>query len=140
MGERLFTLEEANALIPRLEILMGRLQQLTARLRDGVAALTLESESPSEQVTVEALVEARPELRETLAEMRKIMGDIGACGGELKGIELGLVDFPAEMNGEVILLCWQFGEKEIEYFHTRTSGFEGRKALDPERQSRRPLQ
>jgi hypothetical protein len=140
MGERLFTLEEANSLIPRLEILMGRLQQLTARLRDELAAVTPEGGDPARQMTAEDLIQARPDLRAALDEMRQLISSIGDCGGEFKGVDLGLIDFPIDINGQVVLLCWQFGEKEIEYYHTREAGFAGRRPLDPDRMPSRPLQ
>jgi hypothetical protein len=140
MSEQLFTLEEANAMIPKLEIIMARLQQLTVRLRDEVAELALKSGSSPEDLAVDGIVKARPDLDIALQEVRKLIDDIGACGGQLKGVDLGLVDFPAELHGETVLLCWQFGEKEISYYHASDAGFSGRKLLDPDAEPRRQLQ
>jgi hypothetical protein len=140
MSERLFTLEEANSLIPKLEIIMARLQQLTARLRDEVADLAVHSDAAPEDGPISSVIKQRPELDAALREVRKLIDDIGECGGQLKGVDLGLVDFPSELNGETILLCWQFGEKEISYYHAVDAGFGGRKLLDPNAEPNRQLQ
>jgi len=138
--ERMFTLDEANALIPKLEIIMARLQQLTAHLRDEVAELALKSGTSPERLAASSILQENPELDAALREVRKLIDDIGECGGQLKGVDLGLVDFPAELNDETVLLCWQFGEKEITYYHAPNAGFSGRKPLDPEAEPNRRLQ
>jgi hypothetical protein len=40
-----------------------------------------------------------------------------------------LIDFPALRHGETVLLCWQLGEDEIEWWHTVDDGFAGRRPL-----------
>ena len=55
---------------------------------------------------------------------------VRALGGEVKDIELGLVDFPARRRGEDILLCWRLGEKVIGYWHGLEAGFAGRRPID----------
>ena len=52
--------------------------------------------------------------------------DRTAWGGLFKGLELGLVDFPACVDGEEVYLCWQYGEKEIAFYHKRDEGFADR--------------
>ena len=44
-------------------------------------------------------------------------------------MEIGLVDFPAKINGLEVLLCWRLGEEQISYYHSRESGFMGRKPI-----------
>jgi hypothetical protein len=55
--------------------------------------------------------------------------DIEKHGCYFKGLELGLVDFPAQLGGEVVELCWQYGEKEIAFYHRLDAGFAGRQPL-----------
>src|SRR5205807_10021214 len=31
----------------------------------------------------------------------------------LKDLDIGLLDFPCEVDGQVVLLCWKLGEKSI---------------------------
>jgi hypothetical protein len=136
MQQHLFSIDEANALIPRLEILMGRLQQRAATLRSGIEQLAEETGRPAHDLSTAEIVELRPELQPVIEELEDLVGDIEECGGEFKGLELGLVDFPCEMNGELALLCWQFGEKEICYWHSVDGGFGGRQPLSERQASR----
>ena len=55
---------------------------------------------------------------------------IHALGGEVKDLELGLVDFPSTRDGEEILLCWKLGEKSIGYWHAVDGGFASRRPID----------
>jgi hypothetical protein len=55
--------------------------------------------------------------------------EIEESGVHLKDVQLGLVDFPAERDGERIYLCWQFGEPEVAFWHTLDAGFAGRQPL-----------
>jgi hypothetical protein len=77
------------------------------------------------------VLELRPRLVPLVEEVKALLAEIEACGGQLKGLDLGLVDFPAERDGEIVLLCWQYGEKEIAYYHSFDAGFAGRQPLDP---------
>ena len=135
MSERLFTVEEANALIPRLEVIMGKLQRHGLALRDELAELARQTGQPLEELTTPQILELRPQLHPLVEELETLVSDIEACGGQMKGLDLGLVDFPAEIDGEIVLLCWQFGEKEVSYYHSLEGGFSGRKPLSskPER-------
>jgi hypothetical protein len=63
------------------------------------------------------------------SRMRALVEEIEALGAEVKDLELGLVDFPAEREGETVLLCWRVGEEEIGYWHGLEEGFAGRRPL-----------
>lgn len=130
MSERLITLHEANALIPRLEIIIEKLQRHSRALREHVAEVAGVTGERPEDVTTPTLLELRPALRPLVEDVEALLAEIHGRGGQFKGLELGLVDFPAEIDGEVVLLCWQYGEKEIAYYHTIHAGFAGRKPLE----------
>lgn len=49
-----------------------------------------------------------------------------------KGLELGLVDFPGQIDGKIVELCWQYGEKQIAYYHSPEEGFVGRRPIHPD--------
>ena len=53
-------------------------------------------------------------------------------GAIVKSLDDGLVDFPAQREGEEILLCWRRGEDEVAFWHPLEEGFAGRKPIDPE--------
>lgn len=56
---------------------------------------------------------------------------IHATGCVVKDLEVGLLDFPARINGEAVYLCWRLGEDRIRFYHAQDEGFAGRKPIDP---------
>lgn len=130
MPQRLFTIEEANELVPHLEITLAKLVQLRAGLAEVIGSLTSSADLDPQDVTVAMILELRPDLEPTIAEVQRLLDQVEAVGVQVKGLELGLVDFPSELDGRVVLLCWQLGEKEITHYHELDTGFAGRKPLD----------
>ena len=128
---RLFTVEEANALVPRLEILMSKLQRDGFALREHIAELSRQTGQAPDNISMAEILELRPQLEPLMQALQTLLDEITACGGQMKGLDLGLVDFPAELDGEIVLLCWQYGEQEIAYYHSLEGGFAGRKPLSP---------
>ena len=124
--QKYFNLEEANATIPHLEMAVEKMQRLGIRVREKVQAL---ADDQPRRVQRKPL-QCRPGLRLLLEDMAQAVQSIEKHGGVFKGLALGLVDFPAVLNGEDISLCWQYGEKEIAYYHKRTEGFSGRQPLE----------
>ncbi len=57
------------------------------------------------------------------------LAEIRQLGVELKGFDTGLVDFPGEVDGRPVLLCWQLGEESVQYWHEEDAGFAGRQPL-----------
>lgn len=108
---------------------MQRLLILTVELRRGLEEAAAELPEPRESAEVSALVKEREELRCLVSEMEELVGEIEASGGQFKGMDLGLVDFPAVIDGQDGLMCWQYGEKEVTHWHPAEAGFAGRQAL-----------
>jgi len=130
LSQRRFTLEQANALIPQLEIIMGKLLQHRATLAKAITEMASNLGVEPESLTVPQILELRPALHELMEEGQQLIEHIERLGVEVKGLDLGLVDFPSDLNGELVLLCWQFGEQEITHYHTLDGGFAGRRSLD----------
>jgi hypothetical protein len=139
---RYFTLEEANALVPRVALRMERAVQLHMLVRRamhglgsaGVSvspALLTEEEPPEVPAGSRSLLfQARATYEALCAEVRAIE----ALGAEVKGVEHGLVDFPSLLDGETeVLLCWKLGEKRIDHFHDPEAGFAGRRPVQGHR-------
>jgi hypothetical protein len=127
--EKLFRLDEANAIVPRLGLLMERLQRSALRLHDEMTRLAQETGVATADLTPEDLLRQRPAARRLVEEIDALVHQIEESGVHLKDIQLGLVDFPTEREGEVVYLCWQFGEPEVAYWHRVDDGFAGRQPL-----------
>ena len=135
--ERTFTVEEANAEVPRLGALIERLQR---------GALLLERERAAwvaahggANVTADVLVRERPAARTAAEDLGGAVAEFDRLGVQLKDLELGLVDFPSHQDGHVVLLCWQYGEPEVAYWHGTDEGFARRRPLAGVR-ARPPIQ
>jgi hypothetical protein len=63
------------------------------------------------------------------AEIAGLVSRIQALGILVKDLDRGLIDFPALREGEEVLLCWELGEEQVEYWHGLEEGFAGRKPL-----------
>ena len=125
--ETLFSLEEANALLPQLELILERMQRTSIKVREEMAALTREQgEQALANLSVHQLLRLQPSLRPLFEELAQAVQEIEQHGCLFKGLELGLVDFPARLGDEIIELCWQYGEKEIAFYHRQDEGFAGR--------------
>jgi hypothetical protein len=123
---KLFTLEQANDLIPRLEVLVRQLQANAKQARERAA-------QAGAQADLEALSRSDPVIREVMREMSKAAQQIQDLGAFLKDIDLGLVDFPGEVEGETVFLCWQYGEPRIVAWHQIDQGFGSRRPLSGSR-------
>jgi hypothetical protein len=79
----------------------------------------------------ESLGRVRVERDQLEAVVRAAVDRIQEAGCIIKDLDVGLVDFPARLNNEDVLLCWRLGENRIRFWHRPDEGFAGRKPIDP---------
>jgi hypothetical protein len=123
-GERLFTVEEANAALEKLRIALDRIRearQIVLRSGERVRQTAPSDGGGSEG---EAYWHA-------LRILRVELEGLAADGIVLRDADTGLVDFPAERDGRVIQLCWRLGEERVAFWHEVDAGFGNRKPLEP---------
>ncbi len=125
---KLFSTEEANGLIPRLEIIVRDLQLEANRLRARIRELVA-TDSAIDGMGPREIVRRHPELKSITANMAELAARIEAFGCVLKDVDQGLIDFPFEADGDVAFLCWQFGEQRIIAWHSIDAGFSRRRLL-----------
>lgn len=110
---RLFDLDEAERMLPLVRtIVKAMMDDYDER------QAILEREGPKREADA---------LTEKLLEGAHELADLGL---EFKGIELGLVDFPARRDGEIVYLCWQYGEDRIGFWHPLDAGYAGRRPIE----------
>ncbi len=61
--------------------------------------------------------------------MRSALQEILDLGGVTKDVEMGLVDFPGEIDGAIVNLCWKYGETAVRFWHGLNEGYAQRKPL-----------
>jgi hypothetical protein len=128
---RVFTLDEATALLPRLrEILLGmqETQASVDRLQTELAGLA-QAASGNGHLLLAQMERKRREAQTLSERQNKSQEEINEIGCEMKGLEEGLIDFPSDRDGRTVYLCWKLGEERIEWWHELDTGFSGRQPL-----------
>jgi len=124
---KIFTVQEANALLPEVRIIAGKIQRAhrnLSRFRDD-AKKAAEGAEQGGGGMANGVAYAT-----VLTELTTQLAELEALGVQLKDFERGLVDFPSLRDGKVVLLCWQLGEgDELEWWHDVDAGFAGRTPL-----------
>ena len=126
--DKLFSEEEANELIPRLDILMRQLQMQATSMRARIDELSVDDPSILHSAMSE-IVGRYPELRSFATNMADAASQIESFGCILKDIDLGLIDFPYDAGDDIVFLCWQFGESRVVAWHSVDTGFSERQPL-----------
>ncbi|MFV8830044.1 DUF2203 domain-containing protein [Alkalihalobacterium sp. APHAB7] len=131
MEKKYFTLEEANELLPLLEVELVTLQQIQKNFQFKIKKLKELKANPNQQLTEkDRIFTLESELEFLQMEAQLHLRNIESKGAQLKGIDLGLLDFPAILNGEEVLLCWKQGESKITHYHSEHEGFAGRRPIN----------
>ena len=124
---KIFTVQEANALLPDVRTIVGKIQRAhrkLSRYRD-VAKKAAEAAERGGGGIADGVGYAT-----VLTQLTTQLTELEELGVQLKDFERGLVDFPSLRDGRVVLLCWQLGEgDELEWWHDVDAGFAGRTPL-----------
>jgi hypothetical protein len=118
---RLYTVEEANRTLPYVRAIVGEVRERYRNIQ----------ERGREHHDGDAKVRTalRNEIRIQAERIHACMEELEAIGAELKDYGLGLVDFPAELEGRRIHLCWKYGEQRVGHWHEEQDGYQGRRPV-----------
>jgi len=124
---KLFSLEEANALLPTVRPIVESIKRAHAH----VLSFREEAARAAEKAALGG--GHMPGGEKYLAALMYLAGhtnELDALGVQLKDYARGLIDFPSLRDGRVVLLCWQLGEGDrIEWWHDVEAGFAGRQPI-----------
>ena len=130
MVTKLFTVESANRTLPLVRRIVEDLvrqygvwqRQLTQCEVAAAGGAAHREEAATLQRQVQVLA----------AEIEGYVEELASLGAEAKApLDAGLVDFPGEIDGRLVYLCWRLGEPSIQHWHEIDAGFAGRKPLHP---------
>ena len=134
MSSRTFTLDEAQDLLPVLESLLrgaidGKqlIESVDAELQAIAHKIFL---SGGMSINVVHLARRKAQREKAVQRVKDAMAEIDAMGVQVKDLDIGLLDFPCEVDGQIVLLCWKLGEQSITHWHGVSEGFAGRKPVD----------
>jgi hypothetical protein len=127
-----FTRAEAEALLPTLDPILRELRDLRTRL--ALVQEELEALRGKMRGNGHGHQGEHARLRATaatlVANLNERIARITHMGVLVKDLEMGLIDFPAQREGQEILLCWRLDEPRIAWWHTLEGGFGARQPLD----------
>jgi hypothetical protein len=134
MSDRNFTLDEARSLLPVLESLLrtaigGKkvMEEVEAEMQVLHHRIFLNGGT---HVNVVPIARRKAERGKAEQRAKDALAEIDSIGVQVKDIDIGLLDFPCEVDGHVVLLCWKMGEQSITHWHSPEEGFAGRKPID----------
>jgi hypothetical protein len=133
VADRYFTPAEVEALIPTLTEILDDAMAAQAEL----AAVRERFHGEQERIAMtggavidrDAWREGKTTLTRAGARIQERLDEIAKLGGVTKDLGMGLVDFPHLRDGQVVNLCWKYGERAITHWHRLDEGYANRKPL-----------
>ena len=126
MDDRIFTIGEANSILPELETLLTQIKE-ARRFLYKIRSEIKKARDHAEQGGGSA---KGPLYIKCLEFITKRLENIQEMGVLVKDLERGLCDFPFIRDGEVVYLCWMLGEPEVGWWHATDTGFSSRRPLE----------
>ena len=117
MFPKYFTPYEANQMLAFIKKIVNEILKRGQELKSLVAA----GPQPAMEQRSHALVE----------EIEKLMAELETLGCFFKdwNFEIGLVDFPAIIEGEEVFLCWRSDEQDLRWYHGVEQGYAARRPI-----------
>jgi hypothetical protein len=124
---KLFTVEEANALLPTVSKMLLNIRRAHRKLSSYGPDVKLASEAAE---SGGGGIVHGVQYAGLLMDLTTRSSELESLGVQIKDFERGLIDFPSLRDGRVVLLCWQIGEgDQVEWWHDVDAGFAGRTPL-----------
>src|SRR5437868_8808499 len=130
--DRLFTFDQANAMLPLVRAITGDLATLAKDVverRHRLALLTSGRDLRAGDPYSDELAQMEADLERDAIRLQGYVDELRELGGEPKGAVEGLVDFPCQLDGRFVYVCWKLGESEVLYWHDVHAGVPGRQPL-----------
>ena len=127
-----FSISAANKILPSVIKKFNYSKMLKNEIIKMEKQMSLDLTS---KTSMEDYIILKQKLNRKVTEFYQSIEDLESLGVVLKGLEQGLLDFPAKRFDEEIWLCWKEGETEIKFWHEKNSGFMGRKPISVSNES-----
>jgi hypothetical protein len=126
-----FTVEEANKTLPLVRRIVEDVVRQHRSWREKILELDLVASSSRSEDSRARAQELENDAQSLAREIDGYQRELDELGIQLKDRRMGLVDFPSEIGGKSVLLCWRLGEPEVQFWHDEDAGFAGRQRLQP---------
>ena len=128
---QLFTVDHANRTLPLVRRIVEDIVREHRRWQEAIFELDLLVSGARADMPDARAVALEREVQTIARDIDQFQGELEALGIQLKDRRIGLIDFPSEMDGRRVLLCWRLGEPSVQYWHDEQSGYAGRQPLSP---------
>jgi hypothetical protein len=128
----MYTVEQATRTLPLVRKIVEDIVEQHRRSREAILELDLVASTARDDDPPDRAEVLKRKVQSLARERDAYQRELDDLGILLTDPRLGLVDFPSEMNGRRVLLCWRLGEPEVQYWHEVDAGFAGRQPLTPE--------
>jgi hypothetical protein len=126
-----FTVEQANRTLPLVSRIVRDIVMQYARWQDKVRDFEMRTAHARVDRPDHVADALQREVQALAQEIDGYIDELHELGVEFKGFDMGLVDFPGELGGRPVYLCWRLGEEAVEHWHEIDAGFAGRQPLSP---------
>ena len=127
-----FSVDDANKILPTVikkfsyaKKMKAEVMKMEQQLASGITPMA----------SLEEYAIIKRKLNSTITNFYQSIEDLESTGVVLKGLDEGLLDFPAKRFDEEIWLCWKEGEIAIKFWHEKDTGFIGRKPISVSNES-----
>lgn len=127
----LFTVDHANRTLPLVRRIVEDIVREHRRWQEAIVELDLLVSGARADLPDPHATALEKQVQTIARDIDVFQGELEALGIQLKDRRIGLIDFPSELDGRRVLLCWRLGEPSVQFWHDENSGYAGRQPLSP---------
>jgi hypothetical protein len=128
---QLFTVDHANRTLPLVRRIVEDIVREHRAWQEAIVELDLLVSGVRADLPDPRATSLERRIQEIARDIEQFQGELESLGIQLKDRRIGLIDFPSEMHGRRVLLCWRLGESSVQYWHDEQTGYAGRQPLSP---------
>jgi hypothetical protein len=128
---QLFTVDHANRTLPLVRRIVEDIVREHRAWQEAIVELDLLVSGVRVDLPDPRATALERRIQSIARDIEQFQGELESLGIQLKDRRIGLIDFPSEMDGRRVLLCWRLGESSVQYWHDEQTGYAGRQPLSP---------
>jgi hypothetical protein len=128
---QLYTVDQANRTLPLVRRIVEDIVREHRRWQEAIIQLDLLMTSARADLPDPRAAELERDVQAIARDIDDFQGELEALDIQLKDRRIGLIDFPSELEGRRVLLCWRLGEPSVQFWHDEDAGYAGRQPLSP---------
>ena len=126
---RTFTVEQANLTLPYVRRVVEDIVRTYEQWQDRVREFEVVAASGPTPATSSLAESLQRDVQGLAADIDRYSAELEQVGARIEGYDRGRVDFPAEVEGRPVYLCWRLGEPSVQFWHEVDTGFDARRPL-----------